>query len=123
MDNLQVQKAFKKLKKQNWILTGQNSQKPQRNLVWNAKMHMTPSCNLSLLRESTSLKLTKQDRGHILNNQFSCVFSVDDKTSPNVQGPQRIVVEGEISLAVQVISNVPEESVIDSLCTLTACLL
>ena len=47
-----------------------------------------------------------------MNNQFSCVFSVDDKTSPHVQGPQQIVVEGEISLAVQVISNVPEESVL-----------
>ena len=36
----------------------------------------------------TSLKFTKQDRARILNNQFSSVFSVDDKTSPNVQGPQ-----------------------------------
>ena len=43
---------------------------------------------VSPLRESTSLKFTKQDRAHILNNQFSSVFSVDDKTSPNVQGPQ-----------------------------------
>ena len=43
---------------------------------------------VSPLRESTSLKFTKQDRACILNNQFSSVFSVDDKTSPNVQGPQ-----------------------------------
>ena len=39
---------------------------------------------VSPLRESTSLKFTKQGRARILNNQFS----VDDKTSPNVQGPQ-----------------------------------
>ena len=43
---------------------------------------------ISPLSESTSLKLTKQDRARILNNQFLSVFSVDDKTSPNVQGPQ-----------------------------------
>ena len=43
---------------------------------------------VSPLRESTSLKFTKQDRARILNNQFSSVFSVDDKTSPNVQSPQ-----------------------------------
>ena len=43
---------------------------------------------VSPLCESTSLKFTKQDRARILNNQFSSVFSVDDKTSPNVQGPQ-----------------------------------
>ena len=39
------------------------------------------------LRESTSLKFTKQDRVRILNNQFSSIFSVDDKASPNVQRP------------------------------------
>ena len=44
--------------------------------------------NVSPLRESTSLKFTKQDRACILNNQFLSVFSVDDKTSPNVQGTQ-----------------------------------
>ena len=43
---------------------------------------------VSPLSESTSLKFTKQDRARILNNQFSSVFSVDDKTSPNIQGPQ-----------------------------------
>ena len=43
---------------------------------------------VSPLRESTSLKFTKQDRARILNNQFSSVFSVDGKASPNVQGPQ-----------------------------------
>ena len=42
----------------------------------------------SQLRESTSLKFTKQGRPRILDNQFSSIFSVDDKTSPNVQGPQ-----------------------------------
>ena len=43
---------------------------------------------VSPLRESTSLKFTKQDRTRISNNQFSSDFSVYDKTSPNVQGPQ-----------------------------------
>ena len=43
---------------------------------------------VSPLRESTALKFAKQDRARIFNNQFSSVFSVDDKTSPNVQGPQ-----------------------------------
>ena len=43
---------------------------------------------VSPLCESTSLKFTKQDRAHILNNQFSSVFLADDKTHPNVQGPQ-----------------------------------
>ena len=43
---------------------------------------------VSPLRESTSLNFTKQDRACILNNQFSSVFSVDDQTSPNIQGPQ-----------------------------------
>ena len=49
---------------------------------WNEDIGVSP------LRESTSLKFTKQDRACILNNQFSSAFSVDDKTSPNVQGPQ-----------------------------------
>ena len=44
--------------------------------------------NVAVLRESTSLKFTKQDRTRISNNQFSSDFSVYDKTSPNVQGPQ-----------------------------------
>ena len=43
---------------------------------------------MSQLLESTSLKFTKQDRPRILDNQFSSIFSVDDKTSPNVQGTQ-----------------------------------
>ena len=43
---------------------------------------------VSPLRESTPLKFTKQDRARILNDQFSSVFSDNDKTSPNVQGPQ-----------------------------------
>ena len=43
---------------------------------------------VSPLLEFTSLKFNKQDRASILNNQFSSVFSVDDKTSPNVQDPQ-----------------------------------
>ena len=49
---------------------------------WNEDIGVSP------LHESTSLKFTKQDRACILNNQFSSAFSVDDKTSPNVQGPQ-----------------------------------
>ena len=52
------------------------------------KNKQSKNIGVSPLRESTSLKFTKQDRPCILNNQFSSVFSVDDKTSPNVQGPQ-----------------------------------
>ena len=52
------------------------------------KNKQNKNVGVSPLCESTTLKFTKQDRAHILNNQFSSVFSVDDKTSPNIQGPK-----------------------------------
>ena len=52
------------------------------------KNKQNKNVGLSPLCESTTLKFTKQDRAYILNNQFSSVFSVDDKTSPNIQGPK-----------------------------------
>ena len=49
---------------------------------WNESIGVSPP------RKSTLLKLTKTNRAHILNNNFSSFFPVDDKTSPNVQSPK-----------------------------------
>ena len=56
------------------------------------------------LSECTSLKLTKQDRARILNYQFSSVFSVENKTIPNAQGPQGDTAH-EINIIIKLLNN------------------
>ena len=59
---------------------------------------------VSPLSECTSLKRTKQYRAGILNNQFSSVFSVENKTIPNVQGPQGDTAQ-EINIITKLLNN------------------